>query len=59
MLLQTLTAKIARMTTSGIFDGGSQRSFSIASAAQRLGCEPPQQEALTVSMFGGQHTRNT
>ncbi|XP_077548213.1 uncharacterized protein LOC144161022 [Haemaphysalis longicornis] len=63
VLLQTLTAKIAGTTTSGryrvLFDGGSQRSFITANAAQRLGCEPLEEETLTVGVFGGQHTRKT
>lgn len=63
MLLQTLTDKIALTPTSGryrgLFNGGSPQSFIIASAAHRIRCEPLQEETLTVSMFGGQHTRNT
>lgn len=63
MLLQTLTDKIARPPTSGrfrgLFNGGSPQSFIIARAAHRLRCEPFQEETLTVSIFGGQHTRNT
>lgn len=62
MLLQTPIDKIARTPTSGryrgLFNGGSPQSFIIASAAHRLRCEL-QKQTLTVSMFGGQHTRNT